>query len=435
MLYVYLRRHLTVADIVWGQHSLLFLAAAMISLVAPELSRQMLRAIDRWFLGAPPDYPDMLARLDQDFRGAYGVRDVAAVLERAAQRAVQPAACAVFLVDENGGALTSPTAAVRPLRTQSTLGRVLRLARGEVHIGMGATGPIGRLLPEEDRSWLTGQGFELLVPLVGSGGDLLGMLALGERRSGLPFSKDDRLLLVTMASQTAVVIENRCFRDVPYRYLASGPRHAGPAIDWDDEPAALCPRCRTLLPTGTGTCECGTAAVTAALPMMVRGKFRVLRLIGSGGMGVVYLAIDVALDRKVAIKTLPRLTPDRVVRLRREARAMAAVPHPNLAMIFGVESWRGAPLLVVEYLEAGTLADRQPQERLSPDDAVALGIVLADVLDQLHASGVLHRDIKPSNIGYTREGVPKLLDFGIARTLGPSPPPGRIWEGRFGRPV
>ena len=360
------------------------------------------------------------------------MRDVAAVLERAAERAVQPAACAVFLVDESGAVLTSPTAAVRPLRTQSTLGRVLRRAHGDGQVGVQATGPIGRLLPEEDRSWLTSQGFELLLPLIGSGGDLLGMIALGERRSGLHFSKDDRLLLETMAGQAAVVIENRCIRDASYRYLASGPGHAGAALDWDDEPGALCPQCRTLMPSGTVSCACGTATVTAALPVVVRGKFRVLRLIGSGGMGVVYLAIDVALDRKVAIKTLPRLTPDRVLRLQREARAMAAVPHPNLAMIFGVESWRGAPLLVVEYLEAGTLADRQPQERVTPDEAAALGIVLADVLDQLHASGVLHRDIKPSNIGYTREGAPKLLDFGIARMLlEPAAQPGDIGEGPY----
>jgi serine/threonine-protein kinase len=139
-------------------------------------------------------------------------------------------------------------------------------------------------------------------------------------------------------------------------------------------------------------------------------------------MGVVYLAIDIALDRKVAIKTLPHLTIDRVVRLRREARAMATAPHPNLAMIFGIESWRGAPLLVVEYLDGGTLADRLPGARLPLDEAAALGIVLADVLDRLHASGVLHRDIKPSNIGYTRDGQPKLLDFGIASMLDASGP-------------
>jgi len=213
------------------------------------------------------------------------------------------------------------------------------------------------------------------------------------------------------------VIENRCFREPAYHHLAAGPGRRGATIDWDDEPGALCPVCRTLWPSRTVTCDCGARTQPGALPLLVLGKFRVLRLLGDGGMGVVYLAIDIALDRKVAIKTLPRLTVDRVVRLQREARAMATAPHPNLAMIFGVESWRGAPLLIVEYLEGGTLADRLPRGPLAVDEAAALGIVLADVLDRLHASGVLHRDIKPSNIGYTRDGEPRLLDFGIASML------------------
>jgi len=213
------------------------------------------------------------------------------------------------------------------------------------------------------------------------------------------------------------VIENRCFREPAYHHRATGAGHRAATIDWDDEPGALCPECRTLWPSRTVTCECGARTQPGALPLVVLGKFRVLRLIGAGGMGVVYLAIDIALDRKVAIKTLPRLTVERVVRLQREARAMATAPHPNLAMIFGVESWRGAPLLVVEYLEGGTLADRLPRGPLPVDDAAALGIVLADVLDRLHASGILHRDIKPSNIGYTRDGEPRLLDFGIASML------------------
>ena len=96
---------------------------------------------------------------------------------------------------------------------------------------------------------------------------------------------------------------------------------------------------------------------------------------------------------------------------------MASVLHPNLALIFGAEHWRGKPLLIVEYLEGGTLADYLQRGVLQVEEVVDLGIVLADVLDRVHASGVLHRDIKPSNIGYTRDGIPKLLDFGVAAML------------------
>jgi serine/threonine-protein kinase len=172
-----------------------------------------------------------------------------------------------------------------------------------------------------------------------------------------------------------------------------------------------------LWPGNVRICSCHTPTVPAALPIVVNAKFRVERLIGSGGMGVVYLAVDVTLDRKVAIKTLPNLTPHRAAWLQREARTMASVLHPNLAMIFGAEQWRGTPLLIVEYLEGGTLSEYLRRGAQDVDEIIDLGIVLADVLDRVHASGVLHRDIKPSNIAYTRDGVPKLLDFGVAAIL------------------
>jgi eukaryotic-like serine/threonine-protein kinase len=218
-------------------------------------------------------------------------------------------------------------------------------------------------------------------------------------------------------------MENRALRDGSFQYLTRRSARPG-VIHWDDEPGAICGSCQTMWPAQATTCSCGHPTAPAALPVSIRGTFRVERLLGAGGMSVVYLATDLALDRKVAIKTLPHLTPDRVLRLRREARAMAAVHHPNLAMIFGVESWRGAPLLIAECLEGGTLADRLRRGPLPWENTIEIGIVLADVLDQVHASGVLHRDIKPSNVGFTRDGVPKLLDFGIALMRDPSPADG-----------
>jgi serine/threonine protein kinase len=139
-------------------------------------------------------------------------------------------------------------------------------------------------------------------------------------------------------------------------------------------------------------------------------------------MGVVYQALDLGLERQVAIKTLPHLSPEAAQRARREARAMAAVQHPNLALIYGVDSWRGTPLLVVEYLAGGTLGDRLKRGALSPGEAVALGAALASGLEHMHTSGLLHRDIKPSNIGFGGDGTPKLLDFGLARLTGRADP-------------
>jgi len=138
-------------------------------------------------------------------------------------------------------------------------------------------------------------------------------------------------------------------------------------------------------------------------------------------MGVVYLAVDLTLGRSVAVKTLPRVSPESAMRLRREARAAAAVVHPNLALIFGIETWHGTPILVFEFLEGGTLTDMLETQRIPSPEAVELGISLAEALDRIHSAGILHRDVKPSNIGYTADGVPKLLDFGLARIVSDSP--------------
>jgi serine/threonine protein kinase len=137
---------------------------------------------------------------------------------------------------------------------------------------------------------------------------------------------------------------------------------------------------------------------------------------GRGGMGVVYRARDLELHRAVALKTLPGVAPQGALRLRHEARSMAALVHPNLALIFGAESWRGVPVLVVEYLGGGTLAQRLPGP-LPVREVLGWGVLLANALEAMHSNGILHRDVKPSNIGFTSDGTPKLLDFGLARLI------------------
>jgi serine/threonine protein kinase len=134
-------------------------------------------------------------------------------------------------------------------------------------------------------------------------------------------------------------------------------------------------------------------------------------------MGVVYRAEDLALGRQVAVKTLPRMSVRQSTRLRREARAIAAVDHPNLAMIYAVESFQRLPLLIFEYLGGGTLAHRIGRGRMPIEESARLGLRIADVVDAIHNAGILHRDIKPSNIGFSEKGVPKLLDFGLAKLL------------------
>jgi serine/threonine protein kinase len=152
-----------------------------------------------------------------------------------------------------------------------------------------------------------------------------------------------------------------------------------------------------------------------------QAAFTLSRRIGAGGMGVVYLAQDDALDRPVALKTLPRVLPETVARLRREARAMASVSHPAVATIHGVEWWRSAPVLVVELLAGGTLADRLRQGPMAEAEVVVMARQVLAGLSHLHGVGMLHRDIKPSNIGFTADGAIKVLDFGLSRLISDAP--------------
>ena len=183
----------------------------------------------------------------------------------------------------------------------------------------------------------------------------------------------------------------------------------------DSQPARECPECGIVAPVDhERRCNCGVAYDEAPTPAFLAGKFRIDRRLGAGGMGVVYLAHDVRLARDVAVKTLPALAGRGLARLQDEARTMAAQAHPAIAQVYGLETWRGRPLLIVELLSGGTLAARIARGSLAAMEAVGVAVTVAEALAVLHDAGYLHGDIKPSNIGFASDGAAKLLDFGLA---------------------
>lgn len=145
------------------------------------------------------------------------------------------------------------------------------------------------------------------------------------------------------------------------------------------------------------------------------GPYRIDRKLGEGGMGVVYAAHDDRLGRAVAIKTI-RATGDSAARERffREARAAAALSHPNVCQLFDIGEKDGTPFLVMELLEGESLAERLARGTLSVREASSIALSMLTALEALHARGFIHRDLKPSNVFLTAHGV-KILDFGLAR--------------------
>lgn len=171
-----------------------------------------------------------------------------------------------------------------------------------------------------------------------------------------------------------------------------------------DEPARDCPACGRVWSGSLIFCSCGDLLEESDVPKLLAGKYDVVSRLGRGGMGVVYRAEDIDLNRSVAIKTLPATDSRQFPRLRREAQAMAQVSSAGLAGIYGLETWHNRPFLVVELLERGTLADRLKQGPLPLDQALAVITAVTRALTTLHDSGLLHRDVKPSNIGFGGSG-------------------------------
>jgi Tol biopolymer transport system component len=150
------------------------------------------------------------------------------------------------------------------------------------------------------------------------------------------------------------------------------------------------------------------------------GHYRIERKLGEGGMGEVFLASDTKLGRQVALKILSGVLatdPDRLERFEREARAAAALNHPNIVTIHSVENIDGVPFLTLELVDGGTLSEVIPPDGLPLDRVLSLGIALADAIGAAHQRGITHRDLKPANVMVTTDGRVKVLDFGLAKVM------------------
>jgi serine/threonine-protein kinase len=152
------------------------------------------------------------------------------------------------------------------------------------------------------------------------------------------------------------------------------------------------------------------------------GPYEIVAALGAGAMGEVYCASDTKLNRDVALKVLPErfaLDPDRAARFTREAQLLATLNHPNIGAIYGLEESNGVQALVLELVDGPTLADRIARGPMSLDEALTIARQMAEAVEAAHEKGIIHRDLKPANIKIARNGVVKVLDFGLAK----------VWDG------
>jgi hypothetical protein len=409
---VWIRRDLPLAELLTGGDVIALLGLSAVGVVLLRARGGVLERIDRRFFREHYDARRTLISLVERCRSIDSLSELARELRERVDQALHLECVDALFLDPRAGCFLSPNGRARRLPVSSLLVRILSGSSDSLDIDLESPhSPLSRL-PMEERQYLADGAFRLLTPMINYSGRLVGFLGLGGKLSELGFSGEDRSLLGGVAASAAMTLE-RLLGVMPEASVAGLQAEAS-----DEDLAGQCGECRSVHPWSSSRCaRCGSELNPLALPYVLHGKYRFESRLGAGGMGVVYLARDLTLERWVAIKTLPRLSPERSVWLRREARTMAAISHPHLAQIHGCETWRGVPLLIIEFLGGGTLASRLKVSALPSGEVIALGLALGGVLERAHARGILHRDIKPSNIGYTTQGTPKLLDFGLAKIL------------------
>ena len=383
------------------------LAVAAAALLALAFRERLASGVSAWIAPETGDQRRVLAAAGGELGRAAGPADVGAAVARAVRRGAGVPGT-LLVAGGAGGAggyrFAAPDGSMPPLARASTLAGVLDELRAPLVVHPDARAGAFDLLPPEDAAWVEASAAAAVVPVAGPGASTAGLLVAGPRRDGARLRPVDLAFLDALASAAGLALERLRLE-------------AGPAARADEPPARECRGCgRVAAAAGAGgRCGvCGGTWADAPVPAVLAGKFLVERRIGAGGMGAVYRARDVGLDRRVAVKTLEGVDPARLARLGPEARTLAAQAHPGIAQIHGLETWRGRPLLVMEHLDGGTLAARLAAGPLAPDDAVGVAVEVAGALAAVHAAGYRHGDVKPGNIAFTAEGTAKLLDFGLA---------------------
>ena len=389
--------------------ALALFAAASVLLLAALGRGPILRRLDAWVYPEALDQRHVLAAATARLARAEEAGSVHRTVIRAVRRGCGSDAALVAATgpDRHAEAFRAPEARVGPLPRRSAIVHMLESAGGTLRVRPGDESSFFALLPEPEAAWVTETDADAIVAVPGPGGELAGVFVVGPRYDGQPVRTADLPFLEALGAAAGLALG---------RLWASRP----PGTPTPEVPAAReCPACRLLAAPGEAPgCGCGSAYVETEVPALLGGKFQMIRRLGAGGMGAVYLARDLRLQRSVAVKTLAGTSASGLTAPGLEAWAMADVAHPGVAGIHGIESWRGRSFLVVEYLAGGTLADRLRNGPVPEGEAVHTAAALADALAALHDAGYLHGDVKPNNIGFTAGGSPKLLDFGLARGAG-----------------
>ncbi len=418
----------SVADIVL-RSSVYFYVFALIALLIGLLFRKRLgNWIDRRFFREQYNQDQILRELIDDVKRSDSMAEMSRLVSKKVDSALHPERLYLFYREEDQRDLSlgySSGGSSADLR----IPQEFELLRFMEYQGRAQDFPFPQKtnLPGVEKDWLSSLGTNLIVPMTGTDSRLAGLFLLGQKKSEVPYTAGDRQLLETLADQIAIVYENvrlkeRIDRDRRVRHEVLA-RVEERKINLLKE----CPRCGACYDSTATVCEIDGAELTLTLPVerTIEERYRLDKLLGRGGMGAVYEALDLRLNRRTAVKILSGQLFGNSAALRRferEAQTSARLTHPNIITVYdyGVLSTEGA-YLVMELVRGQTLGAILKNERsLTP-------AVAAEWLDQIlaatgcaHEAGVIHRDLKPDNIFITEDTRQvKVLDFGLAKIAQP----------------
>jgi tRNA A-37 threonylcarbamoyl transferase component Bud32 len=393
-------------------HGAVYVAIWALAGLAYQQRNVWLSWLDRRFFRDKYDAQRLFRQVMDDIRHAGNIEEVSSSVVTRVVEALHAEFCALLVrkpaepsyrvvAAAPSGSLTADLPATNKLIP------LVRMLDRSVPIMLAESGWLGQQLPQVDKDFLHNARIDLLVPVVLAEGGIEALIVVGAKRSEEPYSAEDTGLLENVASAVALLLTR-----------GTSAMH-GRSLE-------ECPFCGKCYDTGTTKCEKDESLLTlVATPRMLGQRYRLEKRLGQGGMGKVYRATDVSLNRTVAVKMIRDeffANQNAMEKFRQESRVTASLAHPNVVTVhdFGLDTSQRV-FLVMELLEGITLREEFRQKtRLTAGRTLELFEGICAGIGAAHARGLVHRDLKPENIFVSRPNVlelVKITDFGIAKTL------------------
>jgi len=422
------QRDKTISTLLFQTPAKWYLLLAITVAAGSRYRRQFSTIIDKRFFRDAYNQEGILTVLADSIKQLDSVEEIAALLSVEIGKALHPLWITVLYRQTRQSELSIAYASEARLRELQHAGHAGTLDRLEQVGSSQSWRALRRICPPAERSAFDRAGASLLVPIMGTEHRLLGVVVVGEKKSEEPYTAQDQALLKRVGDEVGIVYENLELRGLVKRerqvqtdVLARVARH-------DFNLVKECPSCGRCYDASAAACTNDGSELSLSLPVerTIDGRYRLDRLIGKGGMGAVYEAADLKLNRAVAVKVMTgRLFGDTAAlrRFSREAQASARLVHPNIVRLYdyGELSAEGA-FLVLELVQ-GVTWRRMLSEKgaLAPDSASVLFEQLMAGIEAAHSAKIIHRDLKPDNVIIQGAGATptvKILDFGLAKMRG-----------------